>query len=241
MAGPAPLFREIHRLRRYAHDLQEQLDRIPRQLKAHHTRLAKAEQALRDTQEAIRKLKVTASDKEKELKGKHGQIERYEQQINLVSSKKEYDALQTEIAHAKTVCGQLEDEILLAMTETDEKVAQVPALEKTLAQVKDEVARFEADAKTRKADLEAQLAGAKKDLAPVEAQIPADLRPQYNRTISSLGPDGLAAVKERTCTGCYTEIIRQDLTELEDERFVVCKSCGRILYLPEMARGGETR
>ena len=74
MSGPAPLFREIHRLRRYARDLQEQLDRIPRQFKAHQARLQKREEDLRAMQEAIRKLKVTASDREKELKARHEKI-----------------------------------------------------------------------------------------------------------------------------------------------------------------------
>ena len=29
MSGPAVTFREIHRLRRFAHELQEQIDRLP--------------------------------------------------------------------------------------------------------------------------------------------------------------------------------------------------------------------
>lgn len=237
MAGPMPLFRTIHRLRTHLHNLQEQLDRIPRVRKAHQARLAKADEALRDAQETVRKLKVTASDREKTLKSKHAQIARYEEQVNLVSSKKEYDALQLEIAHARTVCGQLEDQILQALTDSDEKSAQVPELEKVLAQVKGEVEKFEADAKTRKADLEAQAGQAREELRAAEASIPDDLRAQYNRTVASLGHEGLAAVKGRNCTECYTEIIRSDLDDLADDRFVTCKSCGRILYLPETARG----
>jgi predicted nucleic acid-binding Zn-ribbon protein len=227
-----PVFREIHRLRTFIHNLSEQLDRIPRLRKAHQARQSKQEQAVRDTQEGIRKLKVAASDKEKTLKSKHGQIARFEEQVGLVSSKKEYDALQIEIAHARTVCGQLEDEILQALTEIDEKTAELPGLERALAQVKDEVAKFEADAQARAADFQAHLAQARKELQAVEVNVPADLRPQYNRTIASLDHDGLAAVRDQTCTACYTEITFQDLSALQRDQFVICKSCGRILYLP---------
>src|SRR3954466_463158 len=104
MPGPMRVFREIHRLRTLIHNVQEQLDRLPRLRKAHQARLAKQEQSLRDAQEAIRKLKLTVRDREKTLEDKHGQIARYEGQINQVSSKKEYDALLLEIAHAKTLC-----------------------------------------------------------------------------------------------------------------------------------------
>ncbi len=230
MAGPAPLFREIHRLRRYGHDLQEQLDRIPRQLKAHQQRVARQEEALRQAQDAIRKLKVTTSDREKELKAWHAKIARYGQQLGEATGKKEYDALQLEIAHARTECDRLEDEGLQALGEIDEKTAELPGLEKALAQAREDLARLEAQIAPRKADLEAQLAGALTELKAVEEQIPDDLRPQYNRTIASLGPDGMAAVVDRSCTACNTAITAQAQFQLDQELFLVCRSCGRILY-----------
>jgi predicted nucleic acid-binding Zn-ribbon protein len=239
MPGPASLFREIHRLQRYARDLREQLDRIPRQLKAHQARLQKRQDDLHAAQEKVRKLKVTASDKEKTIKSRLAQINRYEEQINQVSSKKEYDALQHEIAHGRTECGKLEDEALEALTEADDLAAQVPGLEKAVAEARDDLAKAEEQARPRQADLKAQLEGALKDLAAAEAQVPEDLRPQYNRTISSLGADGLAVVQDRTCTACYTEIISQSQFDLEEDRFVTCGSCGRILYLPASAKPAE--
>src|SRR5262249_4003550 len=114
MPAPADVFRAIHRLRRSAHDLQEQLDRFPRQLKAQQARVARQEELLRQAHDAIKKLKVTAQKMEGELKDRHAQIGKYERQLNEVTSKKEYDALQHEIAAARADCGRLEDEILTA-------------------------------------------------------------------------------------------------------------------------------
>ena len=241
MAGPAPIFRVLHRLRRFTRDLQEQLDRIPRQLKAHQTRLAKQEQALRDAQDAVKRLKVSASDKEKLLKSHHEKIARFEKQINDISSKKEYDALQLEIAHAKTECSRLEDEILTALSEGEDRVAHLPDAEKAVKQAKEDLAKVEADVAPRKANLQAQLKEALAELKTVEETIPPDIWPQYNRTISSLGPDGLAVVRDRTCENCCTEITVQAYNELAQEMFTSCRSCGRILYLPETAAatGGE--
>jgi predicted nucleic acid-binding Zn-ribbon protein len=233
MPGPAPIFREIHRLRRFAHDLQEQLDRIPRQLKIHQARLAKQEQALHDTKEHIKHLKVTASDKEKAFKGKHEAIDRFQIQLNQSTSKKEFDALQLEIAHARAECSRLEDEILTALTESEETTAHIPELEKNVKQARDELAKFEAQTAPRKADLEAQLAEASGKLKKVEESIPPELRPQYNRTIVSLGADGLAGVRDGVCESCHTEITAQALHEMKLEMFLLCRSCGRILYLPE--------
>jgi predicted CXXCH cytochrome family protein len=43
----------------------------------------------------------------------------------------------------------------------------------------------------------------------------------------------MAAVQGRTCSACHSEITAQNYNELLQELFVVCKSCDRILYLPE--------
>src|SRR5438093_334400 len=56
MAGIAGVMREVHRLRRYARELQEQLDRIPRQLQAQQARVAKEEVALTDAEDWAAKL-----------------------------------------------------------------------------------------------------------------------------------------------------------------------------------------
>jgi predicted nucleic acid-binding Zn-ribbon protein len=231
MPGPASLFREIHRLRRFLDDLKEQLERIPRSRKAFQTRLAKAEQTLKDEQDAVKKLKVTASDKEKQLKSKEALIERYTRQQNEVSSKKEYDALVLEIAHARDAIALLETEILQAMSDGDDKQARLPELEKAVAAAKQDLAKFEADVGPRKALLEQEQTRAQASLKEVEAQVPRDLRPQYDRTISSLGADGFALARGMACTECNTEINRTIELRLINDEFAVCPSCGRILYL----------
>ena len=47
--------------------------------------------------------------------------------------------------------------------------------------------------------------------------------------------DGMAVVHDRICDHCHTEITVGSQFELEQEKFVLCRSCGRILYLPEGA------
>src|SRR5215472_17369502 len=117
MPGLAVLMREIHRLRRFAHDLQEQIDRVPRQLKVQQTKVARQEEIQRETQEAVKRLKITAHDKEVSLKSTLGQVAKHEKQLNEAAAKKEYDALQLEIKNDREKCQQLEEEILAALGE----------------------------------------------------------------------------------------------------------------------------
>src|SRR5262249_7604604 len=154
------IFREIHRLHRTARDLREQLDRLPYQLKGQKAKVARQEQALHDGQEALKKLKVRTHELEVTLKGKHQQVRKYEEQQRGATSPKEYDAFKSEIAHARQECEKLEDEILSAMGEAEERAAALPELEKALAQARQEAARFEEAAKERQANLGRALAEA---------------------------------------------------------------------------------
>lgn len=233
MSGPATLFREIHRLRRFAHDLQEQIDRLPRQQKAQQTKVARQEETLHQAQDALKHLKVDLHAKEGALKATHGQIAKYQKQLNEAESKKEYEALQHEINDAKTACGKLEEEILDALSSSEEKTAQLPDLEKAVQQAKEEQTQFLSAMQERLTSYQSQLGETQKQLHEREAVLPAGLRAQYERVIAAMGHEALASVQGRSCAACYTEITAQQHNELQQELFVLCKSCGRILYLPE--------
>jgi predicted nucleic acid-binding Zn-ribbon protein len=232
MAGLTDLFREIHRLRRFGRDLNEQLERVPRQLKTQQARIARQEELFRQGQEDIKHLKVTTHEKEVSLRSTHQQIAKHEKQLNEAGSKKEYDALKAEVAADREKCQRLEDEILQAMTDTEERTAQLPTLEQNVRQAKEEYARLEKGIDERVADLRAQLAEAQSQLATAEAPIPVDARVQYDRVVNAMGADALAAVTNRNCSACYTGITAQNYNDLLIGNPVLCKSCGRILYLP---------
>jgi len=233
MSTTAAIVRELHRLRRHAKDLKDEIDRMPRQLKAYNAKVVRQEEAIKQANEDLKKLKVTATEKEKSLKAKHADIAKYEKQRNEATVKKEYDALGAEITAAKTACGKLEEEILIALTEVDEQVAKLPELDKLLMQAQHEVANFDSIVKERQADMANQHKQVLAQLKEVEMTIPPDIRVQYDRLVGARGEDAMSCVMERNCLACYTSITAQELNELLQGRFVSCKSCGRYLYLPE--------
>jgi predicted nucleic acid-binding Zn-ribbon protein len=233
MSGPAATLREIHRLLRFAQDLQQQIDRGPKQLKVQQIKIARQEELQREAQETLKKLKLAVHDKEVTLKGTHTLIAKHQKQLNEATSKKEYDALRVEIASEQGKCGKLEDEILAAMADAEEHAAKLPELEKNVQKARDEYKKLEAGAAERAAALAQQLEETKARLKEIEPTIPTNVQPQYQRLVSAKGPDGFAAVVDRNCSACNTVITAQQYTELLMQSFVVCKSCGRMLYLPE--------
>ncbi len=233
MSGPASLFREIHRLRRFARDLQEHIERHPRLLKIQQAKVARQEDAQRDNQEAIKKLKLSIGDKELSLKTANGQIAKYLKAMDTASNMKEMEALRSQMATAQGKVKELEEAILTEMGEIDERTAKLPGMEKAVRQAREEYAKFEKAQGEKHADHQLQLKQTLDQLAQVEKQLPEQVRGQYERTIASMGADGLACARNRICEACRTQITLQTHQDLQLQAFVFCSACGRILYPPE--------
>jgi predicted nucleic acid-binding Zn-ribbon protein len=231
MAGIGDTFREIHRLRKHARDLQQEIDRGPVQLKARRNVAAKAAEGTKDANEGLKKVKVGIHEKEVSLKAIHAQIAKYEKQLDDVKDKKQFDALKHEIAAAKEKGRVIEDQILESMSEIEERAAKLPEHEKVTAKAKEDLATFErelGERLTRQAEL---LKTALAQLKTIEQQIPEQFVAQYQRMINAFGADSLAAVENHSCQHCHTHITVQQLHEVDTGEFVTCRSCGRGLYV----------
>jgi predicted nucleic acid-binding Zn-ribbon protein len=233
MAGAIGILRELHRLRRHSASLQEEINRVPLRIRAQQTRLARQEDDLKAAHDVLNHVKVTIRQNEGALKQTHQQIKKYEEQLRLISSKKEYDALQHEIAGEKKKCGELEDAILEGMTTSEEQAARMPELEKALKAGKDELARFETSSRERVAALSEELRRTQAQLKEVEETLPPDVRPTYERLVAVKGEDALSLGKNGTCSACYSALTEQQRNDLAAGRLVTCKSCGRIVYLAD--------
>ncbi len=201
-------------------------------------KVARQQEALNSNAEAIKKIKVSLHEKEVTLKTTHAQIAKHQKQLNEAGAKKEYDALQIEIAAARAKCTELEEESLTAMGESEERTAKIPELEKAAKAAKEAFVQYEKESGARLASLKQQMEEAQAKAKEVEAQVPVNVRANFDRIVKGKGADAFAPVVERGCGACRTEIIAQQYNELLMGSFVVCKMCGRILYLPEQAATG---
>jgi predicted nucleic acid-binding Zn-ribbon protein len=235
MPGPATILRELHRLHRHAEDLRTQINRGPQTIKAHQEKTAKLEELLHQAQDSIKKLKVTLHDKEVTLKAQQQVVAKHEKQLNEVTSRKEYDALRSEIENDKKACTKIEDAMLEVMEEIETRNLQIPEYEKAVKKGKEDTAKVIDDVQTRRNEFTDRLNEALKSVREIETSLPDDVRALYERLVAAKGESAMSAVQGRTCTACYTEITAQNHNDLLQEKLVLCKSCGRILYLTESA------
>jgi predicted nucleic acid-binding Zn-ribbon protein len=230
MAGPGPVLKEAHRLRCNIRTLEARIAQAPKQLQIQKSKLQAAEENLKMAQDEIKHLKVKINDREVTVKATYQQIEKWEKQRDGVENKKEFNALNIEIAHAQERIKALEDEIFEAMGQVEEKSAKLPAVEAIAKHIRSEVAQFEKEFDERVAKFQSERNAALEELKGVDTQIPEEVMPRYAQLVKSRGADALARIDGRICTVCNTELTPQNASEVNRGLFVLCKSCGRIMY-----------
>ena len=231
MATVTDILRQSHRLRKHLRELQSEVDLGPRVMKAQQARLSAEEAAHKLAYDTVSKLKLKIREDEVTLKQTNTQLEKFEKQLNEAGSPKEYEGKQSEIRMAKEKIALTEDAILTGMEDLETRTAHLPTDDRRWADAKATFAQQGVDATERLERIVEDQGLARVELAKAEAQLPADVKSQYDRLIGRYGPDGLAGVNGRSCQQCRTSITEQQRAELFNGKFICCPNCGRGLYV----------
>lgn len=225
--------RECHRLRKHLKNLQSEIDLGPRVAKAQLARLGQEEQAHKTAHETIKKLKLKQREDEGTLKQVETLLDKLHARSMTVTTMKEMDATRSEIAQATAKKEALEDAILSAMTEVEERTAKTPEVDKRWADAQAEYRQQQEEGKARLARLHEEVGLSKEALAKVEATLPPKVKPTYDGLVKAFGPDAMAVVENRVCLGCRTSLTEQKMIDLRAGAFTLCSNCGKMLHTAE--------
>lgn len=233
MSVTAELLRELHRILQQLDELGDRLTRGPRVLKAREAGVAQLEAALAKAQGEAKAMRVMSDQKNLALRAGEDKIKQLKAKLMAANNNREYQALQEQINADLMANSVLSDEILESLDKIEDLKKVVQEAEQELAKGKAEFAKQRQLVTEQEGSLRADVARLKQDLATAEEKLPADMRAEYNRIVGTKGSDGMAAVENNACDGCCQSLQVNLLSELRLGKLVYCKSCGRILYLPE--------
>ena len=226
----ADTLRECHRLRKHIKNLQEEIDRGPKVLKSIDKQLEEERAEHKDHHDTITKLKLKQREDEGTLKQTETRLKKLEEQLLGISVPKEYEAKKSEIRQANDKKTHIEEAILSTMTDLEERTNAIPSVEKKWADGQSEHKQAMVEADQRIVSLKADLEQSKTGLVKAEVGVPDKVRSQYDHLVKARGPDAMAAVKDKVCHGCRTGLSQQRLLELQSGMYILCQSCGRMLY-----------
>jgi uncharacterized protein len=179
---------------------------------------------------------VTADAQEK--------LKKYQQQINRVSTQREYGALLQEIDTVKSQISGSEEKALALLERSDQAQKELAARNESFRELNEryatELARWEGE----KPGVARQVEELKARIAELRTHLPRGVVSHFDRIRERLPGSALAPVRlierpgrtqrEWHCAACNYRVRPQTVVEIRNsEGFVQCDSCKRILYLEE--------
>jgi predicted nucleic acid-binding Zn-ribbon protein len=206
---------------------------------SHPQRLADADARLNDSKQAVEAVKARAKENhdarrnlEKDVAVYQGRLTKFKDQLSLVKTNKEYQAMQHEIATAQSDLGAVEEKVLERMLEADVIAADAKRAETLLATRQKEI---EAEKKALAEELTSVDASLKQATA-ARAELVKDLEPRLFAIFDQVararkGVAICSATRDGLCSLCHVRLRPPVFQQVRhNDTIIQCESCHRILY-----------
>ncbi len=227
---PSELLRRLHSLHSQLDDLTDQLQRMPRQIKAGESFVAEATEALEKARQDVKAATIACDDKQLQLKTREDRIEDLKAKLNTAASNKEFDLLKEQIAADQQANSVQSDESLEGLEQIDQLNEAVTEAERVLREKTAEHAERVQKVEDRSEVVKADLDYVKSELANAEKDVPSVFKSEYVRLSGSRGEEMMAAVEDGCCGGCNQTLTTQMLDRIRLQFLVECPACSAWLY-----------
>jgi hypothetical protein len=158
------------------------------------------------------------------------ELAKYQKQMKVIKTNKEYDALVAEIDTRKQRISDNEDEILKQMGIIDECTEKLGGLKSKLDETRDTTKAHMENLASEMNTLESKIIGKIKQRATLVKAIDRRVLSMYERIRKGKGSMAVVPIRKRSCGGCYKQIPPQLIQEIRrGDKIFTCDSCGRIL------------
>jgi predicted nucleic acid-binding Zn-ribbon protein len=235
MATAAECLAELHKLLLALREVEEQLARGPRQIKAREQLAAQARTELESRRNELKTLRVAADRKSLDLKTNEARIADLKAKLNAAQSNREYEIIRGQVAADTAAHGVLEDEALELMEKVDRTQATIGECEDKLRRTEEEARRFTSEFESAAGGLRERVAALTAQVRQAESGLTGDVAEKYRRLVEAYGAGALAAVESGVCSNCHVQVTPQFRVLLNSGKVMFCGSCGRLMYIPPNA------
>ena len=227
------VLRALHRVHRQLTDLRERLDRGPRQIRVAETHVQHCENRLAAAKAEAKTLRMAADQKQLQLKSNEDKVKDLRRKLNAATSNREYQLLIEQIAADDMANSVLADEILEVLEKVEgfqknvgDAEAALAAAKQKAAEVRGEVARSSRRSGPTSPGSKPNCSRRKRLCRPTSAISTIAI-------VRQKGEDALAVIEGQCCGGCNQQIPLNSCNLVMLGQPVTCKTCGRLLYMPE--------
>ncbi len=210
--------------------LNEERGDLPAIVNDFKNKIDQGKSSLVSLEKELSDLKIEEKKIELEVKTSSTQLQKYEEQLYLVKTNKEYDAIANETETTKTKIDENENR-LLEIAESIENIKNnISDLKKMLQKTQKELDESNEDlqAKISESSEEENILVQEKNI--VCSILTAQQLSTYNRIREAKNGMAVVFCNGGICTGCFSFIPPQKVVEVKNmKKIFTCESCGRIL------------
>jgi len=217
-------------------DLNDLLGDLPSKVEELDQEEESIKNSLVEQKERLKELEVEMHKRDVSIAQINDKINKFKDQLFLVTNNKQYDALMLEIDHIKEQRATNETESIAFLEEKETLTESVESMESELGELSQNL-------RVRKEKLETAISQSAEEKTSLEQQrteqvngIDLSMVSVYDRIMKAR--DGLAVVhlSDSACGGCGAHIPAQTITEVRAKIVIHrCDVCGRFLYNQEIS------
>ena len=217
-------------------DLNDLLGDLPSKVEELDQQEETIKNSLVEQKDRLKELEVEMHKRDVSIAQINDKINKFKDQLFLVTNNKQYDALMLEIDHLKEQRGTNETESIAFLEEKETLTESVESMESELGELSQNL-------RVRKEKLETAISQSAEEKTSLEQQrteqvhgIDLNIVSVYDRIMKAR--DGLAVVhlSNSACGGCGAHIPAQTITEVRAKIVMHrCDVCGRFLYNQEIS------
>jgi predicted nucleic acid-binding Zn-ribbon protein len=202
------------------------------EIEALDKRLQEAEDVIATRNAELSGLEAERKTLEDNLAAENANISRSEANLKGITTQKEYQAVNKEIASAKKLIVELEEQILQKISRGEELKAEIVQLQADQQQLTENLAsqKGEIQVKIDQRQSEAALEGAVRE--GLASKIPGGMINRYEKLRGARRGVAVVEARDGSCLGCNMHIPPQMYNNLfRGEELITCPHCQRILVL----------
>ena len=216
--------------------LEEAKEKYPTEISERQREIENAQAHLIDLEATLEELGKKQRHCEREIESDKVNLKKHEERFAVVTTNKEYDALQTEIEACKSSLSENESELLDAIEGIERVQGQIGEEKTTFEEIRQSQQERIDELQSQLNTMQEQVDEVQKRRKKVAKDIEARLLATYERKKGRRGVR-VAAVRKGACGCCFHQMPAQIRMEVRSgERGVLyCESCGTIMAWDEQS------
>jgi predicted nucleic acid-binding Zn-ribbon protein len=232
MTSAKPDLIHLHQLHLALKEVQDQLSRGPRQIKARENLIAQADADKVAKEEELKQTRAAVDRKNLDLKTNETKLRDLDRKLNESANNKEYEILRGQIAADNAANSVLQDEVLETLDRVDRVQAEIVEIKARRVKAEQERDRVAAEFAEKVKSLKTEEADLRVKIGEAEKCVPVTIIDRYRRLVEAHGADALASADRGMCNSCYVSLTTQQVQVCRSGEILFCSSCGRMLYFP---------